>query len=53
MEKQKLNFFLTCPFCKKKFGVIPETVFKYLDRVFNDIDQELKKAEEKVRKRES
>ena len=53
MDKQRLNFFLTCPFCKKKFGVTPETVFKYLDRVFNDIDQEMKKVEEKVRKRES
>ena len=53
MEKQRLNFFLTCPFCKKKFGVSPETVFKYLDRVFKQLDQELNKVEEKVRKRES
>ena len=53
MEKQRLNFFLTCPFCKKKFGVTPETVLKYLHRVFDDIDQELNKVEEKVRKRES
>lgn len=53
MDKQRLNFFLTCPFCKRKFGVTPETVFKYLDRLFNQLDQEMKKVEEKVRKRES
>lgn len=54
MEKQRLNFFLTRPFCKKKFGVTPETVFKYLYRIFDEIEQDLKnKAEEKVRKRES
>jgi len=51
MEKQRLNFFLTCPFCKKKFGIKPETVFKHMDRLFNQLEQNLrKKAEEKVRK---
>ena len=54
MDKQRLNFFLTCPFCKKKFGVTPDTVFKYLDRLFNELDQNLKKkAEEQERKEES
>jgi len=53
MEKQRLNFFLTCPFCKKKFGVKPEVVFKYMDRLFNQLDENLRKTvEEKVRKRE-
>jgi len=53
MDKQRLNFFLTCPFCKRKFGVKPETVFKYMDRLFNQLDENLRKTvEEKVRKRE-
>ena len=54
MDKQRLNFFLTCPSCKRKFGVTPETVFKYLDRLFKELEENLrKKAEEKVRKEES
>ena len=54
MDKQRLNFFLTCPFCKRKFGVTPDTVFKYLHRVFDELDEDLrKKVEEQKRKEES
>lgn len=56
MDKQRLNFFLTCPHCQKKFGIRPEIVLKYLDRLFDQLEDDLReKVEEKVRnkKRES
>lgn len=46
MEKQRLNFFLTCPFCKKKFGIRPETVFKYMDRLLDEIEKEFEKTKQ-------
>jgi len=53
MDRQRLNFFLTCPSCKRKFGVRPEVVFKYLDRLLEETKKQLNEEKEKVRKRES
>ena len=53
MDRQRLNFFLTCPSCKRKFGVKPEVVFKYLDRLLEETKKQLNEEVEKVRKRES
>jgi len=46
MEKQRLNFFLTCPFCQKKFRIRPETVFKYMDRLLDEIEKEFEKTKQ-------
>ena len=56
MDKQRLNFFLTCPSCKRKFGVEPEVVFKYVHRLSEEIQEtkkELNEEVEKVRKEQS
>jgi len=56
MDKQRLNFFLTCPSCKRKFGVEPEVVFKYVHRLSEEIQGKKKQLNEevgKVRERES
>lgn len=37
MEEQKTKFWLTCPYCKKKFGVAPLVVLKYVDRLFSQL----------------
>jgi len=33
MEKSKLMFFVSCPECKKKFGVEPKYISMYLARI--------------------
>jgi len=53
MDKQRLNFFLTCPSCRRKFGVKPEVVFKYVDRLLDETKKQLNERMEKVRERES
>jgi hypothetical protein len=40
MDTQK-RFWLTCPACQKKFGVKPSAVFKYLNRVIEEMKQEM------------
>ena len=51
------QFFVTCPHCKRKFGVAPEVVLNYVDRLFTkvwrNIEKSAKKMEGKVRKRGS
>jgi hypothetical protein len=52
MNKERMKFWLTCPFCQRKFGVGPEMVLKYTDRLFNQINQEIEeeaKAKAKAR----
>lgn len=44
MNKEKMKFWVCCPHCKKKFGVTPEVVFKYADRLFTQLDQAVAKA---------
>jgi len=41
MNKELLKFWITCPDCKKKFGVEPKLVMKYIGRV---IDQHKRKV---------
>lgn len=53
MDKEMMKFWLTCPFCKKKFGVYPDIVIKYVDRLFGSLGEGIKKQfEGKVRKTE-
>ena len=53
MDKEMMKFWLTCPFCKKKFGVYPDIVIKYMDRLFGSLGEGIKKQfEGKVRKTE-
>lgn len=33
MNKAKLMFFVSCPSCKRKFGVEPKYIMMYLSRV--------------------
>ena len=36
MNQEKNRFWVTCPFCKKKFGVNSEKVLKHVDRLVNE-----------------
>jgi len=52
MDKEKMKFWITCPKCKKTFGVDSAVVFKYIDRVLGQFDQRFKKIEKDVKKGE-
>ncbi len=39
MDSKNLKFWVTCPYCRKKFGTSPELVFKYLDRIMPEIEK--------------
>jgi len=39
MDSRSLKFWVTCPYCRKKFGTSPELVFKYLDRIMPEIEK--------------
>lgn len=47
MNRAKHKFWVTCPSCEQKFGVKPQTVLKYVDRLFSELG---KKIEKKARK---
>ena len=53
MNQEKKKFWITCPYCKEKFGVSPAIVMKYMDRLFGLVHSEIKtgykKAEQKNR----
>jgi len=46
MNKHLLKFWVTCPKCKQKFGVNPETVLYYLDRLFEWLKETMAKKSE-------
>ena len=53
MNKELMKFWLTCPFCKKKFGIDYSIVMKYIDRLFSSLGEDIKKkAEEKIKEQE-
>lgn len=39
MNSNNLKFWVTCPYCRKKFGTSPELVFKYLDRIMLEMEK--------------
>jgi len=39
-SNSNLKFWVTCPWCRKKFGTSPELVFKYLDRIMPEMEKE-------------
>ncbi len=39
MNSNNLKFWVTCPYCRKKFGTSPELVFKYLDRIMPEMEK--------------
>jgi len=49
MNQSRLQFFVTCPSCKSKFGVNPEVVLKYLDRVLGEYAREFERVEKRLR----
>ncbi len=58
MNKTKMMFFVSCPSCKRKFGVEPRFIMMYLSRViarykerFGRISEMLQAAQEDVRAR--
>jgi hypothetical protein len=51
MNRESLKFWLTCPYCQRKFGVAPEMVFKYADRLFSQIGQEIEEQAKTKAKR--
>ena len=44
--KERLKFWITCPECGHKFGVDSDTVFKYVDRVLEDLTESFESAAE-------
>jgi hypothetical protein len=36
MDREQRKFWVTCPHCRKAFGVEPRFVMKYLERVYRD-----------------
>ena len=53
MDKEMMKFWLTCPFCKKKFGVYPDIVVKYVDRLIGSLGEDIrKKYDEKAKEQE-
>ena len=53
MNNDKRKFWITCPKCKHKFGVEPELIFKYLDRLLGQVDRQLERNKERMKKGES
>ncbi len=53
MEEQgsKLNFWISCPKCKERFGIKAELVFKFLDRLLEELEKELKVELKKAKER--
>jgi len=39
MDNENLKFWVTCPYCRKKFGSSPELVFKYLDTIMPEMEK--------------
>jgi hypothetical protein len=35
MKKGTLLFWVSCPDCKRKFGIEPKYIFKYIDRMID------------------
>lgn len=57
-DKAKMMFFVSCPDCKRKFGVEPRFIMMYLTRViahykerFGRISEMLQAAQEDIRAR--
>lgn len=50
MNKELLKFWVTCPDCKRKFGVDPFIVLKYVDRLFNELGDRIKERGEQLEK---
>lgn len=48
MNKQKMLFWVKCPECGHRFGVLPDTVLKYIRRVRKEMEGMLGKFEGKV-----
>lgn len=53
MNKERNRFWVTCPSCKRKFGIRPQTVLKYVDRLFGELGKEIEsEGKERARKQE-
>ena len=55
MRKIQMKFWASCPHCKKKFGVEPKFIVKYLKRVidnykdrFKNMHEMLEEAQEEI-----
>jgi len=58
MNTELPKFWVTCPDCKRKFGISAQIVAKYFDRIFTELEKNInrkfeEKTGQKVRKRES
>jgi len=50
MTKKNLRFWITCPHCKKSFGVPPDLVLKFLDRLLTELTASIERSERKIQK---
>ena len=52
VDEDKMKFWITCPQCKKTFGVDAAVVFKYIDRLLGQFEERFKKIGKDVNKGE-
>jgi hypothetical protein len=55
MNREKTRFWITCPHCKKSFGVSPDLVLKFidrLDRLLDELTQRIERSESKIQQKE-
>jgi len=52
MTNEKTDFWITCPDCKRKLGVSPKIVLKYVDRLFTEATDKFAKETKPFLKRE-
>ena len=48
MDKEKMKFWITCPKCKRTFGVGVGVVFKYLERILGQHPKPYLEAVEEI-----
>jgi len=49
MEDLRRHFWLTCPYCHKRFSLAPQIVLKYVDRLFSQLGQEIEEQGRKLK----
>ena len=53
MKKRKeTRFWITCPHCKSSFGVPPDLVLKFIDRLLNELTERIERSGRKIQKEE-
>jgi len=52
MDREKMKFWITCPRCKRKFGVDAKVDLNYIDRLLGQFEERFKEMEKDLKKGE-